>query len=215
MRALVERACEMSLEHVEVNTNGITLAQRDEYAKRLADAGVTVISLQFDGLTPETYESIRGVDLVDVKHAALEAGLSVLLVPTIVPGTNDDEMGDIVEFAFENLNVVGSINFQAVAHFGRYAENDRRFWLDVAARRLADQIEAFELRNFLRPVLFILLPDEHVLSGMEGQLGRGVQRCFRDEGIDVVTRNEFERVSGGRDGGSAALDFLEDGYRRC
>ncbi|MFP4625375.1 MAG: mercury(II) reductase [Natronomonas sp.] len=40
----------------------------------------------------------------------------------------------------------------------------------------------------------ILQRSERLLSGMEGQLGWEIQRCFRDEGIDVVTGNNFERV---------------------
>ena len=43
----------------------------------------------------------------------------------------------------------------------------------------------------------ILQRSDRVLSEMEGQLGREIQRCFRDEGIDVVTGNHFERVRTG------------------
>lgn len=121
---LVEHAREMGFEHIEVNTNGINLVRQEGYAERLADAGVTAIYLQFDDVTHETYEAIRDVDLLDVKHRALDAcrrsDLPVILVPTVVPGTNDDEMGDIVRFA-----------------------------LDEVARRLATQIEALDPRDFL------------------------------------------------------------------
>nr|WP_245545356.1 FAD-dependent oxidoreductase [Halomicrobium katesii] len=40
----------------------------------------------------------------------------------------------------------------------------------------------------------ILQRSERVLSGMEGQLGREIQRAFREEGIDVVTGNDFRQV---------------------
>lgn len=40
----------------------------------------------------------------------------------------------------------------------------------------------------------ILQRSERVLSDMEGQLGREIQRNFSAEGITVVTDNEFERV---------------------
>lgn len=53
----------------------------------------------------------------------------------------------------------------------------------------------------------ILQRSDHVLSGMEGQLGREIQRCFRDEGIEVVTGNDFERVrSAPADGGVTAVE---------
>ncbi|MFB6222157.1 MAG: radical SAM protein [Haloarcula sp.] len=151
--ALVEDARERGIDHVEVNTNGIRLATDDGYAQILADAGVTAIYLQFDGLTGDTYEQIREIDLVDEKHAAIEAcrdaDLPVVLVPTVVPGVNDHEMGDIVRFALENRDVVRSVNFQPVAHFGRYAKNDGRFAIDEAIRLLAEQMDSLDPRDML------------------------------------------------------------------
>ena len=150
---LVERARERGIDHVEVNTNGIRLATEDGYADALADAGVTAVYLQFDGLTSETYETIREVDLVEEKHAAIEAcrdaDLPVVLVPTVVPEVNDHEMGDIVRFALENRDVIRSVNFQPVAHFGRYATDDGRFAIDTATRLLAAQIDSLEPRDML------------------------------------------------------------------
>lgn len=55
----------------------------------------------------------------------------------------------------------------------------------------------------------ILQRSEHVLSGMEGQLGREIQRCFRDEGIDVVTGNDFERVRSAP--GDGSVTSVEEG----
>jgi len=52
----------------------------------------------------------------------------------------------------------------------------------------------------------LLQRSERVLSGMEGQLGRVVQRAFREEGIDVVTGNDFQQVrSPAADGGVEAV----------
>jgi len=150
---LVERARQRDIDHVEVNTNGIRLATEEGYAQRLADAGVTAVYLQFDGLTSETYEQIREVDLVDEKYAAIdacrEADLPVVLVPTVVPDVNDHEMGDIVRFALDNRDVIRSVNFQPVAHFGRYASNDGRFAIDDATRLLAEQMDDLDPRDML------------------------------------------------------------------
>ena len=150
---LVGRARERGIDHVEVNTNGIRLATEDGYAEALAEAGVTAVYLQFDGLTSETYERIREVDLLEHKHAAIEAcraaDLPVVLVPTVVPGVNDHEMGDIVRFAIDNREVIRSVNFQPVAHFGRYERNDGRFAIDDATRLLAEQIGPLDARDML------------------------------------------------------------------
>ncbi len=151
--SIVEDAREMGFEHIQVNTNGIALAEQEGYADRLAAAGVTAIYLQFDGLRPETYEAIREVDLSETKLAAVEAcraaDLPVVLVPTVVPGTNDDEMGDVVRYALENLDVVEAVNFQPVAHFGRYETDQGRFSLDTAAERLADGFTEIEPRDLM------------------------------------------------------------------
>jgi mercuric reductase len=52
----------------------------------------------------------------------------------------------------------------------------------------------------------ILQRSERVLSGMEGQLGREMQRAFEEEGIEVVTGNDFQRVhASAADGGAKAI----------
>lgn len=47
---------------------------------------------------------------------------------------------------------------------------------------------------------------ERVLSGMEAQLGREMQRAFEEEGIEVITGNDFQRVRApATDGGVDAI----------
>jgi mercuric reductase len=67
----------------------------------------------------------------------------------------------------------------------------------------------------------ILQRSDRVLSGMEGQLGREMQRAFEEEGIDVVTGNDFQRVhASAADGGGEAIqsgvavDTTVDGTER-
>jgi uncharacterized radical SAM superfamily Fe-S cluster-containing enzyme len=152
---LIEHAVEEGFEHIQVNTNGVRIAREDGYAERLEEAGVTAVYLQFDGTTRETYEEIREADILDAKHEAIEAcrraDLPVVLVPTVVPGVNDDEMGDVVSFALENADIVESVNFQPVAQFGRYDEvgHDGRFALDEAARTLAEQMDELGARDLM------------------------------------------------------------------
>jgi len=52
----------------------------------------------------------------------------------------------------------------------------------------------------------ILQRSDRILSGMEVQLGREIQRAFREEGIDIVTGNDFQQVqSAAADGGTEAI----------
>ena len=129
----VRKAKELGFRHVEVNTNGVRIAQDAEYAKQLKAAGVSTIYLQFDGLTPDVYKFIRGADLLETKMKAIqnlrEAGYnSVVLVVTLIKGVNDNQLGDIIKFAAKNFDVIRCINVQPVSLCGRLPpqENGRK-----------------------------------------------------------------------------------------
>lgn len=107
----------------QLNTNGLRLASEDGYAAKLHAAGVSCAFLQFDGLRPETYEALRGRDILAEKLRAIDAcesaGLPVVLVPTLVPGVNEDEIGNILRFALGRGKIVRGVHFQPVSYFGR------------------------------------------------------------------------------------------------
>lgn len=110
--------------HLQINTNGIRIANEEEYGKILKEAGADLIYLQFDGMNDDIYKNIRGKSLLDTKIKAIEnckkAKIGVLLVVTVVPGINLDRLGEIVQFAKENMPTVRGIHFQPVSYFGRY-----------------------------------------------------------------------------------------------
>ena len=127
---LIGMAKDVGFEHVEVNTNGLRLAQSVEYCRGLKEAGISTIYLQFDGLTPDVYEFTRGCDLLDNKMKALEncrkAGIeSIVLVVTLIKGVNDHQLGDIVRFAVENFDIIRCVNVQPVSLCGRLPEKER------------------------------------------------------------------------------------------
>ena len=65
----------------------------------------------------------RSKNLLSTKLEAIEkcrgAGLGVVIVPTVVKGVNDQQVGDIIRFAIKNIDVVHGVNFQPVAFAGR------------------------------------------------------------------------------------------------
>ena len=127
---LVREAKELGFRHVEVNTNGVRISQSVEYAKELKAAGVSTVYLQFDGLTADPYKFIRGLDLLETKMKAVqnlrEAGFSsVVLVVTLVKGVNDSQLGDIIDFAVKNFDVIRCINVQPVSLCGRLPQQER------------------------------------------------------------------------------------------
>lgn len=111
---------------VQLNSNGIRLAEEPDFAKLLADAGLSSVFLQFDGVTDQVYRTLRGRDLFALKCQAIEniaaAGLGAVLVPTVVPGLNTGQLWDIVRFGLDRLPQVRGVHFQPISYFGRYPE---------------------------------------------------------------------------------------------
>ncbi len=127
---LVGMAKKAGFDHVEVNTNGLRLAQSVNYCRGLKEADVDTVYLQFDGLTSDVYMFTRGRDLLEVKMKAIEncrkAGMeSIVLVVTLVKGVNDHQLGDIIRFAVKNFDVVRCVNVQPVSICGRAPEHER------------------------------------------------------------------------------------------
>ncbi len=121
---IIRYAHEKGIHHVEVNTNGVRISKDREYLKSLIDADVSSFYLQFDGVTGEPYKTTRGLDLWPTKLKALQnlraAGHdSVVLVLTLVRGVNDTQLGDIIEFAARNHDIVRCVNVQPVSITGR------------------------------------------------------------------------------------------------
>lgn len=139
---------QMGFPHIQVNTNGLRLAEDPEYAAVLAEAGADLVYLQFDGVSDAIYQKIRGRSLLAEKCAAIEhcgrVNLGVLLVPTVVPGLNLDSLGDIIRFAKERMPVVKGVHFQPVSYFGRFPGNIPR---DEERCSLCDVIHGLEAQT--------------------------------------------------------------------
>ncbi|MBS7611318.1 radical SAM protein [Candidatus Bathyarchaeota archaeon] len=129
---LVREAKRAGIRHVEVNTNGIRLAEDLDYYKRLLDAGMNTIYLQFDGLREEIYFKLRGRGgLVNIKNKVVENARklghkSIVLVVTLAKGVNDSDLGDIIRYAISNRDVVRCVNIQPISMAGRARKEEMR-----------------------------------------------------------------------------------------
>lgn len=110
----------------QLNTNGLRLAQEEGYANKLKDSGLNTVFLQFDGLSDDVYSALRGRELLKIKKKAIDAsvnaGLGVVLVPVVVPGINDSQVGQILKFALDNAPGVRGVHFQPISYFGRCSQ---------------------------------------------------------------------------------------------
>lgn len=108
----------------QLNTNGLRIAKEPDYLRTLSAAGLNTVFLQFDSLRGNNTARLRGRDILAEKKAAIKncAGenLGVVLVPTLMRGCNDGEVGEILNFAAENMPTVRGVHFQPLSYFGRY-----------------------------------------------------------------------------------------------
>lgn len=109
--------------YIQLNTNGIRLAQSDSFAAELTSAGLSTVFLQFDGITDDVYQLLRGRPLLAEKlqaiHNCSRQGLGVVLVPTLVRGSNTHQVGSILHTALSLAPTVRAVHFQPVSYFGR------------------------------------------------------------------------------------------------
>ena len=143
---LVRAARGAGFSHTQVATNGLRFAREPDFAKRCRDAGLHDVYLQFDGVSDDVYARTRGRALMAEKMKAVEAimatDMKIVLVPTIVRGLNDHQVGDIVRFALERIGTIAGISFQPVAFTGRIPTGERlaqRYTLTDLARDVSLQ----------------------------------------------------------------------------
>ena len=104
-------------------TNGLRISENPKLAQELKQAGLNIAYLQFDGMTNQPYEKLRGISLLKEKLKVVEicrsVDLEVILVPTLVRGINDAEIGDIIRFAAANSDIIRGVVFQPISFNGR------------------------------------------------------------------------------------------------
>lgn len=174
---LVRKAKELGFDHVEVNTNGIKISQSPSYIQELMTAGVDTFYLQFDGLDDDVYRKTRGMPLMDVKMKAIEsarkAGLdSLVLVPTLVRGVNDYQIGDIIRFAAKNHDAIRGVNFQPVSICGRIDRSklsEMRITISDFMRLAEEQTDGELKASDFYPVPFVV-PVAKAVGSLKGRL---------------------------------------------
>lgn len=155
---IVEAAFGAGCAHVQLNTNGLRLAEDPAYVKRLAEAGLSFVFLQFDGVDDRVHRALRGRDLAAIKSSAIDNcaanNIGVTLVPTLVPGVNTHEIGDIIRFAISRSPSVRGVHFQPVSYFGRIPSppsDDDRFTLDELLTAIVEQTDGLVPADTLLP----------------------------------------------------------------
>ncbi len=143
---------------IQLNTNGLRLARDPEFVWRLKDAGLSTVFLQFDGTRDDIHRALRGRALAGQKRAAVERcsehGIGVVLVPTLVPGINTDDIGAIIEYALRHAPGVRGVHFQPISYFGRYPQaptDEKRITIPEIISAIAAQTRGLVRRGSFGP----------------------------------------------------------------
>ncbi len=171
---ILSAARDMGFSHIQIATNGLRLAD-PRFAEQAARAGLHTLYLQFDGVGEEAYRRTRNFPgLWDKKLAVLAncraTGMKVCLVPTILRGVNDEQVGEIFRFAVAHIDVVSAISFQPVSISGRIDAQQRhaiRYTLGDLAHAIAAASGASALRDMFP--LTIVVPLSQILEALTGQ----------------------------------------------
>ena len=175
LQEIVALARQLGFFQIQVATNGLKLARSPNLCRDLVRNGLTTIYLQFDGVTPEPYETLRGRDLLPLKYQAMEnlraaKQMSIVLVPTLAKGVNDGQISDIVKFAFSNSDVVKGVNFQPISFAGRIDQAERankRITIPDILSLLEDQTDNEITRDDFYPIPFVA-PISRLISAETG-----------------------------------------------
>ncbi len=98
-----------------------------------------------------------------------KVGMKICLVPTIIRGINDNQVGKIINFALKNIDVISAISFQPVSFSGRIDEDERarqRYTLGDLAHDVAKATGCDPLRDMFP--LSIVVPLSQLLQAITG-----------------------------------------------
>ena len=150
---IIRKAKELGMSQVQVATNGIRLAQEPDYLLQLKEAGLSTVYLHFDGVSRETNSKLasdrRAIENCEKIH------LGVVLVPTVIKGRNDHEVGAIIKYAAEHIGVIRGVNFQPVAFTGAASADDvrnERITIPELAGRIEEQTDGVIKKDYFYPV---------------------------------------------------------------
>ena len=136
--------------HLMLNTNGIKIAEDEEFVKELKKLGRGFeVYLQFDSLKADTLKDIRATDMRHVRLKALEIlekyNISTTIVCVIKKGLNDTEIPEIIDFS-RKYKCIRGIVFQPVQDAGRIeAVDDFRITLsEIRDIIVKDETNPFE-----------------------------------------------------------------------
>ncbi|MFH1229476.1 MAG: radical SAM protein [Candidatus Aenigmatarchaeota archaeon] len=157
-------------DHIQLNTNGIGISKSMELAKKVREAGVNTIYLSFDGTTAKTNPKNHW-EIPKIIENCKQAGIGIVLVPTVINTVNDNDVGNILNFRIKNIDVVRGINYQPVSLVGRITKADvKKFRITVpdVIKKLEEQTNGAIAKSDWYPVPTVA-PITHFFESVTGK----------------------------------------------
>lgn len=153
---IIELAKSRPIRHLMVNTNGVRIAQEEDFVRRLAECKEDFeVYLQFDSFERDALISLRGADLRRVREQAIDRlnhyNISTNLVVMLKKGLNDHEIGKIVDYALQQPAIRG-VTLQPIQDAGRlegFNPATDRLTLTEVRRKILEQSSVFKPEDII------------------------------------------------------------------
>ncbi len=167
---IIKMAKELGYDHVQLNSNGIRLAQDLELCKKVREAGTSTLYMSFDGVTKKT--NPKNHDYVPkVLENCRKVGLGIVLVPTVIKTVNDHELGDVLRYAAKNIDIVRGVVYQPVSLVGSMPKSDiERFRITIpdCIERIEEQTNGEVTKEDWRPIP-VAWAITHLIEAIKGK----------------------------------------------
>jgi tetraether lipid synthase len=107
---IISIAKESGFTHIQLQTNGLRLAESIDYCQSLKNAKVDTIYLNFNGVTKTTNPFLESHK--KVIENCKKINLNIVLVSILTDHENVEEIGKIVRFAIDNRESIKGVHFQ-------------------------------------------------------------------------------------------------------
>ncbi len=152
---ILKIAKEEGYSHVQLNTDGIKLAFDPELVRKIKEVGVNTFYLSYDGMTPQTnWKNHWEIPLI-FDNVRKVGGPGIVLVPTTIRNVNDHELGAVINFGLNHLDIVRSINIQPISMIGRVPKKNRqmfRITIPGAIKKIEEQTNGAVTKDDWYPV---------------------------------------------------------------
>ncbi len=122
---IVKLAKEKGFDQIQLNTTGINLGFNENLAVKLREAGVSTLYMSFDGVSKRANPKNHW-EIPFILRSARKAKLGIVLVPTVIRTINENELGSMINFGLNNIDIVRAVNFQPVSLVGRMPKKQRQ-----------------------------------------------------------------------------------------